>query len=167
MAKKNKQTELDEIISSVDETLNTRKVFDNADFKEASSLSGKITIYEKYTFKTDSPLSNKDVAQFLMSHNEDIKSPGQAGRILVTLKYLGLTELDYNSMAAIVSKYWSLRDSSSEVKTTGKSLASIMNGIKHNKIDISSSSNRGGSSRSGNSRTISDEDIDAMFAGLS
>lgn len=133
---------------------------------EQEKIKGKVKLFGEIDIDSSKALSNVEVAKFLMNNKDTFTSPGQTGRVLVALKYLDVTELDYNSMAAIVKKFWSIKDSKVEVKTTGKSLASLMNGIKHNKIDLYNKTSRSISvSKSG--RTISDSDINAMFEGLS
>lgn len=133
---------------------------------EQEKIKGKVKLFGEIDIDSSKTLSNAEVAKFLISNKSAFTSPGQTSRVLVALKYLDVTELDYNSMAAIVKKFWSIKDSKVEVKTTGKSLASLMNGIKHNKIDLYNKTSRSvNSNRSG--RTISDSDINAMFEGLS
>lgn len=133
---------------------------------EQEKINGKVKLFGEIDIDSSKALSNVEVAKFLMSNKDTFTSPGQTGRVLVALKYLDVIELDYNSMAAIVKKFWSIKDSKVDVKTTGKSLASLMNGIKHNKIDLYNKTSRSISvSRGG--RTISDSDINAMFEGLS
>lgn len=133
---------------------------------EQEKIKGKVKLFGEIDIDSSKVLSIPEVAKFLIDNKDMFTSPGQTGRVLVALKYLDVTELDYNSMAAIVKKFWSIKDSKVEVKTTGKSLASLMNGIKHSKIDLYNKTSRSVSgSRSG--RTISDSDINAMFEGLS
>ncbi len=133
---------------------------------EQEKIKGKVKLFGEIDIDSSKVLSIPEVAKFLIDNKDMFTSPGQTGRVLVALKYLDVTELDYNSMAAIVKKFWSIKDSKVEVKTTGKSLASLMNGIKHSKIDLYNKTSRSvGGSRSG--RTISDSDINAMFEGLS
>ena len=133
---------------------------------EQEKIKGKVKLFGEIDIDSSKALSNVEVAKFLMSNKDTFTSPGQTGRVLVALKYLDVTELDYNSMAAIVKKFWSIKDSKVEVKTTGKSLASLMNGIKHSKIDLYNKTSRSVSASRGG-RTISDSDINAMFEGLS
>lgn len=126
-------------------------------------IKGKVKLFGEIDIDSSKALSNAEIAKFLMSNKDTFTSPGQTGRVLVALKYLDVIELDYKSMAAIVKKFWSIKDSKVEVKTTGKSLASLMNGIRSGKVDLYNKTPR---SHNVGSRTISDSDINSMFDGL-
>lgn len=128
---------------------------------------GKISLFGEFNIDSSAKYSAKDIASFLINNKDLFISPGQTGRVLVAMKYLDMTDIDYNSIAAITKKFWSIKDSKVEVKTTGKSLASLMNGIKNSSIKLYEKPPRSSGSVGGRSnRTISDEDIDNMFSGL-
>ena len=132
----------------------------------SSESSKTIKLFGEYEINPTKKMSLNETVKFLADHKDSLTSPGQVGRMLVALRYIGVTDVDYRSMEVIVKKYWSsVKKSSDEVKTTHKSLASLMNSFKKGKIDIYSKPSRsGGSGRTG--RTISDEAIDEMFKGI-
>lgn len=106
-------------------------------------------------------LSLRELAEIIANNYEQVQSITHYSLLFCAMKKLELIDLSYDDLAAILKKFYSLKNI--EIKTTGKSIAYYMPKINKNEVNIYKQFPK--SNRVTTSKLI-DSELDDLFAGL-